>query len=77
MHYSVQPVYNEQISAAKASFRYNWSFDKEIYAISENDMSRYKRGFVISEFDINGLIVLFIFYSKNWELRNIPWIHMS
>jgi hypothetical protein len=38
----------------KASFRYNQSFDKEMYAIGENDAFSYKRKFVITEFFING-----------------------
>jgi hypothetical protein len=40
---TVKPIYNEQIGATKkrslkASFRYNRSFHKEMYAIDENDV---------------------------------------
>ncbi len=39
---TVKPVYNEQVSA-KVSFRYNQSFNKEMYAIGENDVLSYNR----------------------------------
>jgi hypothetical protein len=63
--YTVKPVYNEQFGAAKsvtlkASFRYNRSVYKEIYAIGENDMIRYKRELVITEFVINGFNCTYI-----------------
>ncbi len=49
---TVKPVYNEQVSL-KASFYYNRSIYKEIYAFGANDMLRYKRQFVITESAIN------------------------
>jgi hypothetical protein len=55
MQYTVKPVYNKQPKLSlKASFRYNQSIYKEIYAIGENYVLRYKWEFVITEFIING-----------------------
>jgi hypothetical protein len=62
-------------SFLKSEFYYNSSIYKEIYAIDENDMLRYKRQFVINEFIKTEFNYTYIlenrnFISKQFEIKN-------
>jgi hypothetical protein len=63
LYYKIQlnPFITNTSVRPKASFRYNRSIYKEIYAIGENDMIRYKRELVITEFFINGFNCIVFF----------------
>jgi len=62
MNWSVRPK-----AFVKREFSYNRSIFKEIYAISENDVLRYNREFVITEFVINGFICICTIEKKAFD----------
>ncbi len=55
------------MKSIQSGISYNRSLYNEIHSIGANDMIPYKRGFLITEFLINGFDCIIIIIITNWD----------